>query len=122
MAELLGIRVLRRRPPGAGALGVLELQDHEARRAPVTLETLGLAAASDVAPAVLIDGGRREVLVVGVALGIVDVDFDDDVGGHQIWTGDWLLGLVIGYWNWSQVIRTPHTSLKRDERPGFSCE
>ena len=84
VAELLGIRVLGRGPPGAGLVGVLELEDHEAGRAPVTLEALGLAAAGDVAAAVLVNGWRREILVVGVALGVVDVDFDDDVGGHEL--------------------------------------
>src|SRR5215831_12255497 len=84
VAELLRICVLRRRPPGAGLVGVLELEDHEARRAPVTLEAFGLAAAGDVAAAVLVDRWRREVLVVGIALGIVDVDFDDNVGGHWV--------------------------------------
>ena len=83
VTKLLRFGVLRRRPPRARLVGILELEDHEARRVPVAFERLAGAAAGDLTPAVLIDGRGRELLVPVVTLAVVHIHFDDDVSRHK---------------------------------------
>src|SRR5688572_5189390 len=63
LPELPRLGVLRRAPPVARRLGVLELEDDEALRLPRALEWRGRPAAHEVLPSVLGDGRRRERLV-----------------------------------------------------------
>src|SRR5204863_8047082 len=68
--------------PGPRLLQGGEFQHHDPLRVPVPLEGDGLAAADDVAPAVLGDGWRRRRLVLLVELRVVDLDLDDDICAH----------------------------------------
>ena len=66
----------------AGGVGVGELEHDEPAGRAITLQHLGRAAADDVAPAVLLDAGRRERAVLVVAVGIGHVDVDEHVRSH----------------------------------------
>src|SRR5688572_8251977 len=67
--------------PGPGGVEVVELEDHDAV-GPLAFPDLALAAADEEAAAVPGQrlGGQRRVF--GVALAVLDVDFDDHVGRH----------------------------------------
>src|SRR6185295_11078163 len=77
----LGVHL--RRPPGLRLLVRRELEQHHTLRLPrFSLELLGAPAASDVAAAVLLDGDRRKLDVLGIAVLVVHVHVDDDVRLH----------------------------------------
>jgi hypothetical protein len=69
--------------PFLGALSRFELKDHDALRFPVAFEHFGFAAADDVFATVLLHGRTGELLVIFVPNWIDDVDFNDDVSGHD---------------------------------------
>src|SRR5262249_22921858 len=84
LADRAGLAVDRAVPPLFGLVDAGEFKHNDSLRLPVALERVGLAAADDELTAVGRDADGRELLVLLVEDGIVDVDFNDDVSGHGI--------------------------------------
>src|SRR2546430_5181210 len=82
LTQLLRLLVDLRLIPTPRGREVGELEQHEAGRLPVPLEDEHLAAPDEETTAASRDRGGRGRLVPFVALGVIDIGLDDDVGRH----------------------------------------
>src|SRR5262249_42706088 len=83
VAHLARLAIFFAVQPLFGALRRIELEDDNTFGLPLAFEHFGFAAAHDVFSAVLFHGSTGELLVFFIADRIEDLDFDDDVSGHE---------------------------------------